>query len=382
MEHPSYKQQRVMIIAGETSGDHHGSKLVAAMRQKDPSIFFYGIGGPELKDEGVNIFVDSSALAVVGITEVFYKISSIHKAMSLVKKKLRTMPPDLLILIDFPDFNLHMAANAKKLNIPILYYVCPQVWAWRAGRIKKLSRLVDHLAVILPFEEALFKKYKMPVTFVGHPLLDNDTFLQNDWLEKTGGDTLVIGLLPGSRDTEIAKHLPVMLESAQIMKKRFSGIEFIISLAPSIEKEYVENIIAGQADGVDFKIATNGLREIFKKSQLVIAASGTVTLESAIFGVPMVIIYKVSPLSYWMGRALIRVEHIGLVNLVAGKRIVPELLQDEASPVRIADTVHKMLNDAAGLKKMRHELLSIKDSLGRPGASDRVADIALGMLSS
>ena len=382
MEHSSSKQQRVMIIAGETSGDHHGSKLVTAMRKKDPSIFFYGIGGPELKAAGVRIFVDASELAVVGITEVFCKISSIYKAMSLAKKTLRTMRPDLLILVDFPDFNLHLAANAKKLKIPVLYYICPQVWAWRAGRIRKMSKLVDHLAVILPFEKALFGKYNIPVTFVGHPLLDSDIFLQKDLLQKTEKDTPVIGLLPGSRDTEIAKHLPVMLAAAQIMYKRCKGIEFIISLAPSIEREYVENIIANQTNGVDFKISTNGLSEIFKKSQLVVAASGTVTLESAIFGVPMVIIYKVSSLSYWLGRVLIQVEHVGLVNLVAGKRIVPELLQDEASPVRIADTALKMLNDDAGLKELRQELLSIKNSLGGPGASDRVADIAFGMLPS
>jgi lipid-A-disaccharide synthase len=352
------------------------------MRRKDPSIIFYGIGGPELKDKGVSILVDASDLAVVGITEVLNKVSSIHKAISLVKKTLRTRRPDLLILIDFPDFNLHLAAYAKKLNIPVLYYICPQVWAWRAGRVKKLSRLIDHLAVILPFEKNLFKKYNIPVTFVGHPLLDNDIFKQDDLLEKAREGTPVIGLLPGSRDTEIARHLPVMLQAAQILHQRLKNIEFIISLAPSIERGYVENIITNQTNGAVFKIGTNGLSEIFMKSQLVIAASGTVTLESAIFGVPMVIIYKVSPLSYRLGRALIRVEHVGLVNLVAGKRIVPELLQDEASPVRIADTAHSMLNDAAGRKKLRHELQGIKKSLGGPGASDRVADIALDMLSS
>lgn len=382
MKHLSSKQKRIMIIAGETSGDRHGSKLVSAISNKDPTIFFCGIGGPELENAGVRIFVDASKLAVVGITEVLYKISGILKGMSLAKKTLKTLRPDLLILIDFPDFNLHLAATAKKLGIPVLYYICPQIWAWRSGRIKKMEKLVDHLAVILPFEETFYTKYDMLVTFVGHPLLDNDLFNQDDALDKWEGDTTVIGLLPGSRDREIAKHLPIMLDAAKILLGKLDGIQFVISLAPGIEREYMENIIASQTNGANFKIVSDGVKKIFKRSQLVVAASGTVTLESAIFGVPMVIIYKVSPLSYWMGRALIRVEHIGLVNLVAGKRIVPELLQDEASPENIADTVFAMLNNASGLKKLRSDLLSIKDTLGGPGASERVADIALGMLSS
>lgn len=378
----SSKQKRVMIIAGEASGDLHGSNLVRAMRKRDTALFFFGIGGPALKNEGVNILVDASDLAVVGITEVFNKITSILKGMSIAKKALKKLRPDLLILIDLPDFNLRLAPTAKKLGIPVLYYICPQVWAWRSGRIKKMRKLADHLAVILPFEEDFYKSYDMPVTFVGHPLLDNHLFIQDDTLEKPADDTLVIGFLPGSRDREISRHLPVMLDAALILLKKLDSVKFIISLAPGIEREYMEKIIENHGGDADFEIVTGGAKHMFKRSELVVAVSGTVTLETAIFGMPTVIIYKVSPISYWLGRAMIRVEHIGLANLIAGKKIVPELLQEKASPIKIADTVFELLSDASGLEEMRRELLNVKDILGGPGASERVADIALGMLSS
>jgi len=378
----SSKQKRVMIIAGEASGDLHGSNLVRAMRKRDTALFFFGIGGPALKNEGVNILVDASDLAVVGITEVFNKITSILKGMSIAKKALKKLRPDLLILIDLPDFNLRLAPTAKKLGIPVLYYICPQVWAWRSGRIKKMRKLADHLAVILPFEEEFYKAYDMPVTFVGHPLLDNNLFIQDDTLEMPADDTLVIGFLPGSRDREISRHLPVMLDAALILFKKLDSVKFIISLAPGIEREYMEKIIENHGGDADFEIVTGGAKHMFKRSELVVAVSGTVTLETAIFGMPTVVIYKVSPISYWLGRAMIRVEHIGLANLIAGKKIVPELLQEKASPIKIADTVFELLSDASGLEEMRRELLSVKDALGGSGASERVADIALGMLSS
>ncbi|NQT70753.1 MAG: lipid-A-disaccharide synthase [Desulfobacteraceae bacterium] len=369
-----------MIIAGEASGDHHGAKLVNAMQKKNNALFFCGIGGQSLKNEGVRILVDASELAVVGITEVLYKITSILKGLSVAKKALKTMHPDLLILIDFPDFNLNVAATAKKLEIPVLYYITPQVWAWRSGRVKKIGKLVNHVAVILPFEADFFKRHQIPVTFVGHPLLDNDHSSPAAALERPAEPNPTVGLLPGSRDREIARHLPVMLDAARILAERIKNIKFVISLAPSVEKQYVEALIAKHKALINFEMVEGGVDEVFEKCRLVVAASGTVTLESAISGTPMVIIYKLSPISYWLGRILIRVKHIGLVNLIAGKRIVPELLQGEASPSKIADTVFEMLNDVPGLERLRNELLSTRDALGEPGASERVADIALNML--
>lgn len=369
-----------MIIAGEASGDLHGSRLVAAMRNRNKALFFCGIGGQALKASGVRVFVDASELSVVGITEAFSKLPNLVKGISVAKKTLKRLFPDLLILIDFPDFNLNVAACAKKLGIPVLYYISPQIWAWRPGRVKKIGKLVDHVAVILPFEEDFYKKHQIPVTFVGHPLLDTNLDYGTKIFQKPENDISVIGLFPGSRDREIARHLPVMLGAAQILLKRMKNVKFIISVAPDVKRKTLEEIVNKHNGVSDLEIVSGHVTKIFERSTVVIAASGTVTLESAISGTPMVIIYKVSPISYWLGRALIQVKHIGLVNLITGKKIVPELLQDQASPIRIADTVFNMLSDASGLEKLRLELLKVKDVLGGPGASERVADIAIGML--
>jgi len=377
---PLSEQKCVMIIAGEASGDLHGSRLVTAMRKRDNALFFCGIGGQALKAAGVRVLVDASELSVVGITEAFSKIPSLLKGIAVAKKTLKKLHPDLLILIDFPDFNLNVAAFAKKLEIPVLYYISPQIWAWRPGRVKKIGKLVDHVAVILPFEENFYRKHEIPVTFVGHPLLDTNLDYRKEAFQKPENDISVIGLLPGSRDREIARHLPIMLGAAKILLKRIKNVKFIISLAPDMKRKYVEEIVNKHKVSADFEIVAGHVRKIFERSKFVVAASGTVTLESAISGTPMVIIYKVSPITCWLGRTMVRVKHIGLVNLIAGKKIVPELLQDQASPVRIADTVFNMLNDASGLERLRLELLKIKDTLGGPGASGRVADIAVGML--
>ena len=369
-----------MIIAGETSGDLHGAKLVSAMQKRNNGLFFCGIGGRALKETGVDILIDASEISVVGITEVFSKTPGILRGLRMVKKTLKTAPPDLLILVDFPDFNLHVASTAKKNKIPILYYISPQIWAWRRGRVKKIGKLVDHMAVILPFEEEFYKEQHIPVTFVGHPLMENSLPSKDALSEKWLGNMPVVGLLPGSRHGEIARHLPIMLEAARILFQKVKPIKFVISLAPDVEEKYIKDMVKKFSGTGTFEIVSGDVRKIFEKSKIVIAASGTVTLEAAISGTPMVIIYKVSPVSYFLGKNLIRVQHIGLVNLIAGKEIVPELIQEAASPAGIANTVFKMLNDPSTLKTLSLELLSIRNKLGGPGASNRVADIAFGLL--
>jgi lipid-A-disaccharide synthase len=379
----SYQKQKcIMIIAGEASGDLHGSKLVLAMREKNSDLFFCGIGGQALKDAGVKIVVDASQLSVVGISEVFSKMPGLFRGMSAAKKLLKSLKPDLLIIIDFPDFNLHIAGSAKKLGIPVLYYISPQVWAWRPGRVKKIRKIVDHVAVILPFEEKYFRKHQVQATFVGHPLLDTHFLLEGASIEKNAEDIPVIGLLPGSRDREIAKLLPVMLQSARILLERGENMKFIVSVAPSITRKSVETIVEEHRGDFDFELVSEPVENVLKRCRFVVVASGTATLEAAIFGIPMIIIYKVSPVTYWLGRMLVRsrVKNFGLINLIAGREISPELLQGEVSSENLADMAFEMLNDASKLEKTRNELLGIKDMLGGPGASKRVADIAFNML--
>ena len=370
----------IVIIAGETSGDLHGARLVDAMRARNNALSFCGVGGPALKQAGVRIVMDAAELSVVGLTEVIAKIPAILKGLRAVKRLLRKLKPELLILIDFPDFNLNVAAAAKKQGIRVLYYISPQIWAWRPGRVKRIAKLVDHMAVILPFEVDFYQKHRVPVTFVGHPLLDDHLPAPGEALKDRAGEGPVIGLLPGSREIEISRHVPVMLETAKILQSKFNKIKFLVSHAPSVRRKQLEMLVQEHADSVDVEIISDPVGELLKRCTLVVAASGTVTLQAAIYGVPMVIIYKVSPLSYWIGRAMVRVNHIGLVNLIADNQIVPELLQHDASAANIADTVSEMLGDAKRLDGMQHALVNIRGRLGDPCASERVAGIALDLL--
>jgi len=377
---PLSHQTCVAIIAGEASGDQHGAKLVQAMQKKNPDLFFCGIGGPALRQAGVRILVDACELTVVGITEVFSKLPGILKGMGTIKKLLKSLKPELLILIDFPDFNLHIAATAKKIGIPVLYYISPQIWAWRQGRVKRIGRLVNHMAVILPFEQQFYTANNVPATFVGHPLLDTPLPTADEIFTTSVEGPVTIGLVPGSRDNEIARHLPVMLNTADILKDRLKQARFIISQAASVERKQIEVVVADHPCRMNVDIISDGVETVFERSDVIVAASGTVTLQAAIHGVPMVIIYKVSPISFMLGRALIRVPNIGLVNLVAGRQLVPEFVQNAASAENISSAVEKMLADRIQLNHLKKQLFALRDVMGGAGASDRVAELAFGML--
>jgi len=371
-----------MIIAGEASGDLHGAHLLKAMKKKDDAIFFCGIGGKKMQAEGLQAFIDTESLAVMGVTEVFENLYSILRSMNTIKTAIKQLRPELLILIDYPGFNLHMAGFAKKNQIPVLYYISPKVWAWRKGRVKKIEKYVDHLALILPFEVDFYKNYQVKTSFVGNPLLDYTPDMPTT-MSITKTDTLAVGLLPGSRRNEISRLFPVMLQAAEAIQKRLDKkVTFLISVAPSADEDSMKQMFAGQALTGDFEFVKGDVRNVFDRVKLVIAASGTVTLEAAIHCIPMVIIYKMSTVSYLLGRAFVKLNHVGLASIIAGEEVAPELLQGDAEPGKIAETVCRFLEDDALYQQAREKLFDIRKRLGGPGASERTAEIALNMIQN
>ncbi len=373
-------QPSIMIIAGEASGDQHGAKLAQALQNRSGRTALFGVGGSAMQAAGVRRILDSKTLSVVGITEVVAKLPVIHHGFVIVTRALRRIKPDLLILIDFPDFNFLVAKVAKKLQIPVLYYISPQIWAWRQSRVKTIRRLVDHMAVIFPFEAAFYRKHQVPVTFVGHPLLDRIDPTPGTRPQRPRPTGPVIGLVPGSRDKEVTTLLPVMLQAACRIKRQMPTAQFLVSCADTISPDLVTSIARPYDAAVAPQIVQGAIVDLFARSRLLIAASGTVTLEAALHGVPAVIVYKVSPMSYWLGKRLIKVKHIGIVNLIAGKALLPELVQDDASPPRIADTVMQLIRNPDRLERIKSELAGLENLLGGAGASDRVAAIALRLM--
>jgi len=374
--------KRIMIIAGEASGDLHGSALVREALSRDPSLRFFGIGGPLLREAGADTLVDAREMAVVGLVEVAAHFPTIFRAFRRMADILKQDPPDLLILIDYPDFNLRLARVARRAGVRVLYYISPQVWAWRVGRVKKIARLVDRMAVVFPFEVPFYEREGVPVSFVGHPLVDSvrPTMMQDEARRAFGLEPgcRTVGLFPGSRVQEIRRHLPVILESARLLKQRFPDLQFILPLASSLERADVDPFLSSAA--IPVAVVSGKGHDVIRACDAIISVSGTVTLEIALLGVPMVIIYRVSPLTYAIGKRLIRVEHIGICNIVAGKRVVREMIQHEAEPAPIADEIARILTDAGYAEEIRKGLALVRERLGGGGCSSRVAALALEML--
>ena len=377
-------EKKVLIVAGEASGDLHGANLVRAMLESDPGLVFYGIGGPKMEAAGVRCLARAGDMAVVGLTEVFSKLGMILGIMRKLKRSLWEEKPALIILIDYPDFNMPLARAAKKRGVPVFYYISPQVWAWRRGRIKQLRQCVDRMAVILPFEAEMYRREGMAVEFVGHPLLDgiNTKYHRNEAicrfdLREEGS---IIGLLPGSRPGEVTKLLPEMLAAAGIIKQELPTAQFVLPLADTLDRDGMEEMIRPCQEKLNVKIIGNEIYEVLAVCDAAMVASGTATLETALIGVPMIIVYKISLFTYLMGRIFVNVDHIGLANIIAGKTVVPELIQQDVNPPRMAKEILAILNDVERKNHIKRELAGIREKLGAPGASQRAAHLAMEML--
>jgi lipid-A-disaccharide synthase len=371
-----------MIVAGEASADIYGADLAREALKLDPSLRFFGIGGARMREAGVETLVDSADMAVVGLVEVLKHFDVISGAFLKLKRILSADRPDLLILIDYPGFNLRLAKAARKTGVKVLYYISPQIWAWRQGRVKEIARLVDHMAVILSFEAPFYERAGVPVSFVGHPMIDLVKVAggRDDAAAGFGLDPgrRIVGLFPGSRRNEIERLLPVITEAAVLLKERFPDIQFVLPLASTLRDDDVTALLT--AAGLDVTISRERIHDLIRACDAVISVSGTVTLEIALVGTPMVIIYKLSPLTYQLAKRLVKVDNIGLCNIVAGETVVRELIQAEANPVMIADEIGLILTDAGYAGAIREKLAAIRGRLGGGGASANVARLILATM--
>lgn len=380
--HGSPAGTRILIVAGEASGDVHGARLVAALRRLAPQLSVEGMGGTQMRAAGVHLLADAGDTAVVGLTELWEKRRALRDALQRLRDHLATVRPALLICIDFPDFNLLLARTAHRLRIPVCYFISPQVWAWRRGRIRTIRRLVKKMLVLFPFEEAMYREAGVNVTFVGHPLLDAlaDVPRQDACRAALGlaGSAPVLGLLPGSRQAEMRRHLPLLLQAASLLTAARPDLEVLLGLTPSLDGRAVEAAV--EASGVRATVIQGRTSEVIRAADLLLAVSGTVTLEAAILGTPMIITYRLGALSWLLARLLVRVRFIGLPNLVANEGIVPELIQFDATPERLATTAAAILDSPERQARMRAALAEVRARLGTPGAAERAAREVLALL--
>ncbi|HWR72636.1 MAG TPA: lipid-A-disaccharide synthase [Nitrospirota bacterium] len=371
--------KKVLIIAGEASGDLHAAALVRAVSKQDPSIAFHGVGGTRMREAGVSLLADASEISVVGITEVLTHVGSIYRVYARIKDFLRSERPDLLILVDFPDFNLLVGKAAKKLNIPIVYYISPQVWAWRKGRIKTIAKLVKTMLVVFPFEVDLYRQAGVDARFVGHPLIDSvrSELSIEEARRRLGLDPRrrTVAILPGSRKKEIDTLLEDMLGAVQLLAERHLDLQFVLPVAPTITSDYIRSFT--ERCPVPVRLSEGNVYDVLRASDAAIVVSGTATLETGLMGVPMVIIYRVSRLTAFLVKMLATYDHVGLVNIVANRRIVPELVQEEAAAGNIAAALSAILSDPGRRSSMKDDLAALRSRLGDAGASRRAAEIVI-----
>ncbi len=375
-------QKRILIAAGEASADRYGARLVRRLRARhgDDALSFYGTGGDEMQKAGVELYAHVRDLAHIGPREA---VASFRRYLTTFKRLVRSsleQPPALAILLDFPEFNLRLAKKMKRTGVKVIYYISPQLWAWRRGRIRTVRAYVDKMLVILPFEEAYYRERGVEVEFVGHPLLEDfvPRYDRKAFLGGMGLDPGVktVAILPGSRRKEIDYILPTMLRAAQIILRRRPA-QFLISIAPTIDVNHLRRVtsevLEGDPNANCFHLMTADSRDILANSDFAFVKSGTSTLEAALVGRPFVIIYRISPISWWIGNLLIRSSYKGLVNLIAKEEIVPEFLQGDASPSALANAALEFLEVPEKAAFMESRLAVVREMLSVRCASDSVA---------
>ncbi len=378
---PNTNNQTIFISAGESSGDLLGADLARALYHTNPSLTLIGMGGSRMQEAGVDVIFDSKQLSVVGALEVIRHLPRILSTLHRIKKYLREIKPNLIILIDFPDTHFRIMKYAKKLGIPVLYYVSPQIWAWRSGRIKQIKQYVDYMAVLFSFEEKIYRAANIPVTFVGHPL----TQIAKPSLSKEASYAFfnldarrpIIALFPGSRHSEMQNHLTVIIESAQEVAKRIPDAQFVLVLADRFDEKDMREKIPHS-----IKIIRQHLYDLLQITDAAIAVSGTVTLEIALMRVPLCIIYKMSPLSFWIAKKLITLKQIGLCNIVLEKMVAKEFIQDNANAQLISAEIVKLITDQPYRHQIQTDLSEIKNkiSIEPEKSSEKVARIVRELL--
>ena len=371
---------RIMMIAGEASGDLHGAGVIRELKRRHADVELYGIGGDKMQAEGMQLIYHVRELAVMGFLEVLKRLPLFHSVKRTLATVLKGRRPDVLVLIDYPGFNLRFAVLARSLGIRIVYYISPQVWAWHAGRVKKMRGVIDKMLVVFPFEEEIYRGEGIDVAFVGHPLLevlrapqDRASFCRRYGLAE---HTRILGLFPGSRRQEIEEIFPAMIGAARMLHEQL-GVEVIVGVASALESDFLKSFVRGD---FPIQLVQNATYDIMANADLALVTSGTATLETACYQTPMIVVYRTSWPTYLIGRLLVRVRNIGLVNIVAGTRIVPELLQAKVTPHRLAAEAAAMLRDEKLLSETRRNLAVVRSKLGTPGASARVAETILSFV--
>jgi len=369
---------RIMISCGEPSGDLYAGALASEILRREPAADLFGFGGQKLAATGARLVGDFQGLSVTGLTEALRVLPRSYAMLRRLVATAREARPDVLVAIDFPDFNFRLMAALHRLRIPVVYYVSPQLWAWRAGRMQTMKRFVDRVLVIFPFEEALYRRAGVPVEFVGHPLVDlarvkepRAALLREHGLE-AGAPT--VALLPGSRPNELRRIVPGIAASLPLIRARVPGVQFLVAAAPNLADELFAPLM-----GAPTVLVRERTDDVLAASDVVITASGTATVQAAIHERPMVVVYRLSPLTYLIGKPFVRVDTYAMANLVAGARVVPELIQEDFTPARVADETVRFLTDRDLYARTRDALRGVREKLGGPGASGRAAEAVLAV---